>query len=50
MKRFYKEAAVAALQGITAVYGLAIAINRPRGQVAIPIGEGLEELCGEAVC
>ncbi len=43
------DQAVAALDGIAALHGLAVAIDRPRGEVAVAIGEGLEELCREAV-
>ncbi len=40
---------VAALDGVAALHGLAVAIDRPRGQVALAIGERLEELRREAV-
>ena len=40
---------VAALDGLAALHRLAVAVDRPRGQVAVAVGEGLEELRREAV-
>ena len=41
--------AVAAGDGLAALHGLAVAIDRPRGEIALAVGEGLVELGREAV-
>ena len=43
------DQAVAAVDGVPALHGLAIAIDGPGGEIALAIGEGLEELGREAV-
>ncbi len=43
------DQAVTALDGVSALHRLAIAIDRPRGEIAVAIGEGLEELSRKAV-
>ena len=43
------DQAVAALDGLAALDRLAVAVDRPRREVALAVGEGLEELGREAV-
>jgi len=43
------DQAIAALDGIPAPHGLAVAIDRPRGEIALAVREGLEELGRETV-
>ena len=43
------DQAVAALDGLAALHRLAVAIDRPGREVALAVGEGLEELGREAV-
>ena len=43
------DQAIAAGDGLPALHGLAVAIDRPRGEIALAVGEGLEELRREAV-
>ena len=43
------DQSVAALDGIPALHGLAIAVDRSRGEIALAVREGLEELGREAM-
>ena len=48
-RRQLLDQAITAGDGLAALHGLAIAIDRPRGEIALAVGEGLVELGREAV-